>query len=513
MSNNTRYSNSIKNALTGCIGQTIIIILSFISRSVFIAVLGVSYSGLNGLFTNILSVLSLAELGIGEAIIFSLYKPIAMEDKEKIKSLMKLYKQSYNLIGILVASLGISIIPILKYIVTEEQQIPNMILFYILFLSNSVISYFYAYKKSIILANQKAYLCNYINLIISILKTILQIIVLLVTKSFILYLLIQIVFTYLNNVIISRIADKIYPFLNEKANEINKNERKHIFINIKALTVYKVGGILLNSIDNIIITKFCGLIWVGYIGNYTLIINSINTMLSSIFNSITASVGNLIVTENNEKKFFIFKVINLVNFWFFGLCTIALWNLCDYFIETWLSYQFVISKELLFAILLNFYFVGMHNSIFIFRGATGMFRETKFIILITAALNLLLSIILVNKMGILGVFIATFIARITTNIWYEPYILYKKYFKINSIKYFIDMIKYIIILCITNFIVNIFIRNISINGFIGLVVKAISVCILVNVIFGIIFYNTSEYKYIFEKLVVSKINHIKEKFN
>lgn len=493
----SRTKSSIKNIATGVVGQVINTILSFVNRSIFLAILGITYTSLNGLFMNILAVLSLAELGVGDAIIFSLYKPVAEGNKAKIKSLMKLYKKAYTYIGLVVGVLGILIIPFINYLVSEDKRVNNLILIYVLFLINSVISYFYAYKKSIILANQQAYINNIYTTGFNLLKSVLQIIFLIATKSFIIYLIIQIICTFLTNLFISRKADSMYKYLNEEAEDLKKEESKNIFENIKSLTIYKIGGIFLNSTDNIIITKFVGLDWVGYIANYNLIITSVNMILSQIFGGITASVGNLIATESDEKKYFMFRVINLINFWLFGFSSIAILILSNDFINLWIGKEYIVEFKILFILAFNFYLIGMQNSIWVFRGATGMFKETKFIILVTASLNLIFSIVLSQKYGVFGIFIATTLARILTNIWYEPYILFNKYFKVKSIRYFINFIGktiiYIFVYLLTQFLVN----QIPMIGFSKFILSGIIVIIVPNIIFLLFNFKNEEFKYIF----------------
>lgn len=492
----SRTKSSIKNIATGVGGQVINTILSFVNRSIFLSILGITYTSLNGLFMNILAVLSLAELGVGDAIIFSLYKPVAEGNKSKIKSLMKLYKKAYVYIGLVVGVVGILIIPFINYLVSEDKRVNNLILIYVLFLINSVISYFYAYKKSIILANQQAYINNIYTTGFNLLKSVLQIIFLIATKSFIIYLIIQIICTFLTNLFISKKADKLYKYLNEEAEDLKTDESKNIFENIKSLTIYKIGGIFLNSTDNIIITKFVGLDWVGYIANYNLIITSVNMILSQIFGGITASVGNLIATESDEKKYFMFRVINLINFWLFGFSSIAMLILSNDFINLWIGKDYILNRSVLIILIFNFYLLGMQNSIWVFRGATGMFKETKFIILITASLNIILSIFLSQMYGVSGVFLSTIISRLLTNVWYEPYILFKKYLHVSSKKYFSKFISNVILIIITYFFVNEISSKIYIEGFIGLFIKLIVVFSITNLIFLIFYFKKKELKYI-----------------
>lgn len=505
--NSTRTKYSIINIMTGVAGQVVNILLSFLNRSIFLAILGIVYASLNGLFMNILAVLSLAELGVGDAIIFSLYKPIADGQKEKIKSLMGLYKKAYRYIGLFIAVSGVLMIPFINYLLPQEQRVNGVITIYLLFLFNSVISYFYAYKKSIILANQQGYINNIYTTIFTLLKSIFQIVFLIITKSFIVYLIIQIISTFLTNLYISKKANKMYEYLNEEYDELDKEETKSIIENIKSLTIYKIGGVLLNSIDNIIITKFVGLNWVGYVANYSLIINSVNMVLSNVFAGITASVGNLIATESDERKYFMFKVINLVNFWLFGFSAIAILILSDFFIELWIGSKYIMNWNIVLILGLNFYLIGMQNSIWVFRGATGMFKETKFIILITAGINLVLSIMLSKSWGVFGVFIATTIARIFTNVWYEPFILFKNYFKVSSVKYFINFTKYFIIFILGYILTDFMVSFNNLQGIIGFCINVVSVIFIPNFIILVLLFKTEEFKYIKGKI----INMLREK--
>ncbi|MDJ8926938.1 lipopolysaccharide biosynthesis protein [Clostridium perfringens] len=503
----TRTSQSIKTIFTSVIGQIIITVLSFLNRSVFLAVLGITYASINGLFLSIISVLSLAELGIGDAIIYSMYKPIANGDNEKIKSLLKFYKKAYKYIGSLVAIIGIMIIPFINYLIPSDEQVNGLIMIYILFLLNSVASYIFTYKRAIIIANQQGYINYGYVAIFNCIKSILQIILLLITKSFIIYLIIQIISTLITNIVISKRAEILHPYIKEKANELDKKESKDIFENIKALAVYKIGGILMNSTDNIIITKFVGLDWVGYISNYNLIIASVNMVLINIFCGIRASVGNLVATESDSKKYFMFKVINFINFWIFSFSSVAILILSNRFIKLWIGKEYVIDWSILFVLVINFYLVGMQNSIEVFREATGMFKETKFIILITSTINLSLSYIFSINFGVIGVFLATTISILVTNVWYEPFILLKKYFNVSLKNYILNYLRYIMMflfICFTTLFFSSFIKGNSIFDFIKILIL---VCLIPNLIIIIINFRSEELIYI-KNLILNKIKKL-----
>ncbi|MDM0548410.1 sugar translocase [Clostridium perfringens] len=495
----SRINNSVKNILSGAGGQIINTILSFINRSIFLSILGITYLSINGLFLNIISVLSFAELGVGDAIIFSLYSPLAKNDNRKITKLMNLYRKAYTIIGIFILLTGLCFIPFLKYLI--KDNINNLNVIYLLFLLNTVFSYFYTYKKSILIANQKAYICNLYNLAFNVIKIMIQISMLLLTKSFIIYLIIEIIFTLLSNIFISKKVDNLNIYENNKELLLDGEEKKEIFNNIKSLVVYKFSGILLGSTDNIIISKFVGLDWIGYISNYDIVIGAITTILNIVFSSFTASVGNLIASEDKEKNKEIFDSLNMMNFWMYGLATIGIYSLINEFINIWIGNKYLIDKNILLILVFNFYFVGMHQVTWIYRSATGIFRETKYIILITALLNIIISICLSLKLGVFGVFLGTAISRMLTSAWYEPMILFNKYFNSNVTTFYWKNLKYFFILIIGVLINKFFIDFINITGILGLLIKGIVIIIMTNFWFFMVLRKRSEFKYVYFVLV------------
>lgn len=496
MNNGARLSNSMRNVIVGISSQVINLLLSFVSRTIFIKILGITYLGLNGLFTNVLSVLSLAELGIGNAIIFSMYKPLAENDRKKINALMNLYSKAYFIIGIIVAIIGIAIMPFLGYITNGINDIQNIYIIYILYLLNSVISYFFAYKRSIIIADQKNYIITKYQYIFNIMQVIFQVLILIITHNFILYLFIQILCSFFYNLFISMKAEKLYPFLKEKnKHRLDEVNKQAIFNNIKALMIYKVAGVALNGTDNIIMSKIVGTIWVGICSNYNLIIGAVTTILSQLFVGITASIGNLNVTENKEKKEQIFNNINFISFWIFGFCSISFWILSSPFIEIWIGKEYVLNNQILFVLILNFYISGMHTVIYTFRDAMGLFRETKYIPVILTIINIILSILLGVKFGILGIFLATAISRLCTSVAMEPYILYKFAFEKKCYRYYLRYIKYLITILFAAIVTNLISSYINENNIMVLLYKGFICLIIPNLIFLFIYRNTSEFKY------------------
>ena len=298
----SRTKNSVRNAFFTVMGSVVIMVLQLVNRKVFVNFLADEYLGLNGLFSNILSMLSMSEMGIGTAMIFSLYQPVGENNTEKIKSLMRLYKKLYTIIGWFVLGMGFAITPFLRFFIKEMPDIPYIHLYFMMYVLNSGISYFYTYKRSIIICNQEDYISSLTTMGASVATRVVQLIFLIATHNYFLFLLTQIVFTRLENVIISKIADKKYPYLLEKEIEpLSSEDTASIKKNIYAMMTQKIGSVIVSSTDNLIISKILGLTILGFYSNYTLILNTLNSLIVKVFNSITASVGNLVVKGSKEE--------------------------------------------------------------------------------------------------------------------------------------------------------------------------------------------------------------------
>lgn len=503
MENISRSTNSIKNIVSGISGQIISTVSNFISRTIFIKILGITYLGVSGLFGNILSILSLAELGISNAIIYSMYKPISENDKTTIAGLMNLYKKAYTIIGISIAIIGASLIPFLNFIIKDSPNVPNLKVIYILYLSNTVISYFFTYKRSIIIANQKEYIVTLYHYIFNFIQVLVQILILMISHNFILYLLLQILFTFITNISISIKADKLYPYLKDLDDyNLDKKSKSLIFNNIRSLFLYKIGGVILTGTDNIIISKFIGVSSIGIVSNYNLLIGTIQTLTSKIFSGITASIGSFNVKETPENKEFIFRVLNFFSFWLFSFCSICFWILCNPFIKIWLGgEEYILSNSILFILILNFYIYGMQNTNWIFRDTMGLFKNSKYVPLIASVLNLIISIVFAKKFGLVGVFWGTVISRLLTGIWFDPYIIYKHVFINTSIiKYYINYIVNFLVMFAVGILTNFIANTLFIQDHIGDFIGRICLCLIIpNIIYYFLFRDKEEYKFLFNK--------------
>ena len=496
---NSRTKNSIRNSSFSIMTQMLTVIMDFIVKTIFIAILGSEYLGINGLFSNIITLLSLADLGIGIAIPYSLYKPLAEGNTKKIQGLMNYYKKIYNVIGSIVLIVGLSLTPFLSFIIKDMPDIDGLGFIYALFVTHSALSYFFVYKKFLIESDQKGYIISKITFICSFLLNVTRVILLILTKNFIVYLFCSIVWVFVQNFWYSYKANKLYPYIKEKNNEtISEEDKKEISTNVKALLIYKVGNVITSGTDNIVISKYIGLVAVGIFSNYILIVNSLNNILNQLFNAITSSIGNLVVT-NNERSKNIFEKLNFFNFYIYSLCSICLFVLINPFMYIWLGNDYVLSFYVSLCLSINFYIAGMQAVTNSFRSAYGLFYKARFRPLIMVIINIVVSVLLVNVLGIPGVIIGTIVSRLLTTSWLDPYIIYKYGFKDSVLDYYKNYIYYLFVTITSGAIIygitSLFIGN----TIIGWLLAAITTFVLYNIIIFILFNNTEEFRYFLDK--------------
>ena len=494
----SRTYYSILNVTTGILGYIVNTILGFICRIVFVRCLASDYLGINGLFTNILTMLSLAELGIGSAIVFALYKPLAENDKDKIASLVKFYGQAYKIIGIVIGIIGLCILPFLNFIIREQPNIKESItLIYLMYLFNTASTYFFSYRSSLLMAAQQSYIVTGLNYIVTITQSIVQMIYLLLTKEYYGYLIIQTIGTFIYNFSVSKIAVKKFPYIiGDDIKPINKIEKKKPVTNIRDLTLYKISGLLVNSTDNIIITYFKGLSISGITSNYTLFTSTLTSLLNQIFNGINSSIGNHNALSDDKEKEKMFNNVNLINFWLFGWATIGIIFVSSDLVKLCFGSDYVMSMEIPFVLALNVYMVGMQNAVWTYKNTLGIFHYGRFVQMITALLNIVFSIILGKMWGVFGILFASAIARGFTNTWYDPYCIYKYGFHSKPIRYLKRYIYYLIVLILDGLLCYWICNKLSFGIFFNIICKVMVCSVITNLIFYLSFKSTEEFVYL-----------------
>jgi len=429
-----KASTNVRYNLLSYIVKTI---LSFATRTVFIRVLNSTLLGTTSLFTNLLSMLSIAELGISSAIGFSLYKPLANGDKAKVSSIMSLFRKAYIAIGCVVLGLGLVLSLFLQNIIADFESIDNAYLIYAAFLANTVLSYFISYKEILATADQKSYIISRIQILSDIITNALQIIILILTRNFLLYLGIQIIMQIASRIVINITVSKRYSYIDFRSKEkISKTDSDLIRTNVSAMFFHKIGDYFINGTDSIIISSFINIAAVGIYSNYLTIITMLTSVTNMIFNGILSTVGNIIATETPERQYESHRKIDFAGYIIFSYCTLMLFTIMRPFIKIWAGDDYVLDRSIELIIIANFYLVGMRMTINSIKNAAGLYKVDRFSPLIQSAINIITSIALVQQLGLLGVVIGTITSSILLPMWQRPYLVYKHALKRSSKEYF-----------------------------------------------------------------------------
>lgn len=494
-----RKKSSFKNMITAVSSNVLTIIVGLVAQAVFIKILGSEYLGLNGLFSNVISMLGIVELGMGSAIIYNMYKPIAENNHEKIKSLMQFYKKSYRIITLIISIIGIMIIPFIKYIVDIESVTVgiNVYLVYILFLLETICSYILSYKRSMLYADQKEYITNIIHMGYTIIVNTMQLTFLYFTHDYYLYLIIKVMMRLVENIVISSYVNRRYSYLlDNNVTKLYGKTEKDIFQKIKALFFHKIGGFIVSGTDNIIISKYLGLVTVGLYSNYYMIINAVQTVINHIIQATRASVGNLLVTESKTKQFDIFNKIRFVNFWISCFSSICIFVIMDSFITIWIGYKFVLPTKVLLVLVINFFIVSSRSTYGAFKEAAGIFYEDRFVPIIESLLNIVLSIIFVKKFGLMGVFMGTVASGLVLWCYSYPKYVYNKLFGRKISDYIKETIYYFIIfILIAGFTYSLAILISFDNVYLQFISNVLIALIVPNVIMLLLFSKDENFKY------------------
>lgn len=491
--------------------QVLTIILGFVNQTFFIQVLGKQFLGLNGLFKNLLTYLSFAELGIGTSIVFSLYKPLYNEDKLHISALMNFIRRAYTVIGIIVFVLGICLIPIFPYIIKDYGDIKYIQLYFIIYLSNSAVSYFYTYKRSILIADQKEYKSSLNIFKYTMIQTILQIVVLFIFKEYAIYLIVATICTFVSNVSISNLVNKEYPYLKHNLGEkLGNEELRHIKKNIVGMVGSRIGSIVVRSTDNLLLSAFIGLTIVGVYSNYLLIITGISTILSKLVSSVTASIGNLITEKNYEKSHFIFETHYYINLILSTITAACLLVSLNPFINAWVGESYVLTEDTVLIIVINYFIDQLRQSSIVFISAYGLFVPNGKKSVIEAVINFILSFtfLTIFNLGIKGVLLGTIVTNLVVNSWFEPFIIFKKGFYMGHtfLRFYLktylgNSILMIFFTGVFSVIINLIDSKINFSSLVIAFLNSIVMILLLGITVLFVFHNQKSVIYLKEKFI------------
>ena len=491
-----RKKNATRNIIFGVILKAYQIVVPFLMRTAMIYFMGVQYLGLNSLFTSILQVLNLAELGAGSAMIYSMYQPIASDDKKKICALMRLYKFYYRAIGCVIAFLGLLLLPFIPHLV--KSDLPDNLNIYVLYLLNlgaTVLTYWlFAYKNAILDAYQRTDITSKIMLVTSTIQYFLQILILVFLKNYYVYLIVVLVTQIANNLITAAIVQYKYP--NYVAmGELEKDEVKQINCRIRDLFTSKLGGVIsVNSADTVVISAFLGLTKLAIYQNYYFIITSVIGVVGIVFSSCTAGIGNSMVTETIEKNYkdfkkFTFLVMAIVNF-----CTSCFLCLFQPFMEVWVGNELMLSFGMV--VLFCIYFIDYECMalLSVYKDACGIWHQDRFRPLCEAGINLLLNLLLVNIGGLYGILLSTIISMSFVSLPWLVMNLFNFVFRRSSSEYISILIQNVIVVIVDMIVCYAICQMVHLGGIMTIIFRGAVCVVFSNISYFAIWKNNEDFK-------------------
>ena len=496
----SRTENASRNILWGAINKIISLGLPFITRTVMIYTLGMQYVGLGSLFSSILQVLSFAELGIGSALVFSMYKPMAEGDDEKICALLSFYRKSYRIIGSVILVFGLVLMPFLESLIAGD--IPegiNLQALFSIYLINNILGYFlYAYKQSLFTASQRTDMISKIGMGLQLLSSVGQILTLVLLHNYYVYVIVIPVITCLNNLCIGVLTDKYYPQYKCRGN-LEKKELKIIEKKVGGMVFQKIGGIVLSSVDTIVISAFLGLTTLALYQNYYYIITSIFGFLTVIMQSIIAGVGNSVATETTDKNYKDFKKFNFIYIWIVAWCTTCLLCLYQPFMRLWVGQKNMFGSGMVVLFALYFFVHKWCDMLYVYQEACGIWWETKFVPLVAAILNLIVNIILVKTIGLPGILISTIVSVVLIYDTGYAKVIFNTYFKKiqgGLRKYWARQAMYLLSAlfasAVTVIICSLFETS---SSLLALIVNGVVCVVVPNIIYFLLWRNLPEFEY------------------
>lgn len=437
MSTASRTQKSVKNIWVALVTQVFLLLASFATRSVFIATLGAEYLGMNALFVSMVAVLGLADAGMAGAMTYALYDPLSRGDLVRTRALVKFCGRIYRRVSLIVAAIGTLTIPLLPLLLKLEQPVPRAPLYFGILVMDASVGYLFIYRTILLNADQRTYVVRIYTTAILCVRSVVQIFVLLKLESYFGFLAAQLVGTAATNLLVYRATTRRYPFLRERdETSLAAPDQRHLYASVRSMLLYRVGGMILNNTDPILISVIVGTASLGFYSNYMLLVGSAMMFTDIVFTALTPSVGNLAASESVDRRRIVFNELNIVAAVGYGAMTFLVALATGPFVSLWLGPAFTLPRTVVLAMALNVYLSGIMAPVATFRTATGLFRETRYVFLITAALNVLLSIALGLAYGIAGILFATALARVCTHVWFEPLLLWRNHLHASAFPYF-----------------------------------------------------------------------------
>lgn len=480
-----RTKNAARNIAFGSVLKLYQVITPFLMRTSMIYFMGVQYLGLNSLFTSILQVLNLTELGVGSAMVYSMYKPIADDDVSSICALMKLYRLYYRIIGIVIAVVGVALTPFIPYLIKSDLPAGlNIYVLYLLNLGATVLSYWlFAYKNSLFQAHQRVDITSKITLITTTFQYAVQLSIIVFIKDYYLYVLAALLAQALTNIITAISATKKYPNY-KPMGKLEASVVNSINQRIRDLFTSKLGGVIVNSADTVVISAFLGLTALAVYQNYYFILTSISGFILIIFNACTAGIGNSIITETKEKNFNDLKKFTFLICWISGFCTCCFLCLYQPFMYIWVGKELMLNFSAVVCFCLYFFVYEINQLLCTYKDAAGIWHEDRFRPLVTALTNLVMNLIMVQFWGIYGVILSTVLSTLFIGMPWLLHNLFTILFeKRQLLLYLKALLQYTFVIFVSCTICYAICQLFSFSEWTTLIVRAILCCIIPNMVY------------------------------
>ncbi len=490
----SRTKNATRNIVWGIIYKMSTLILPFIVRTVMIYSLGSEYLGLSSLFTSVLSVLSLAELGVGSAMVYAMYKPVAENDTDTVCALLNLYKKIYKIIGIVIVVVGLAIMPFLRnFISGDVPDDVNIYVLFIVYLANTAGSYLlFAYQASVLNASQRNDVASKVNMFTGIAKNFVQIIILLFWHNYYGYVILLPITSYIANIILAVCARKMYPQYVCRG-KVKPQIIKEIKGKVMALFAVKITGVIYNSVDSIVISAFLGLVALAKYNNYYYIMNAIISIVTVVFTSIVSSIGNSIVLESDKKNYNDYMNLSFINAWIVGWCTVCLFCLYQPFMKLWVGEDLMYGMGIVICFCMYFYAFQLKSVQSAYKDAAGLWKEDMWRSYAANAFNLVMNIILVQIIGIYGILLSTILALTVVTYPWQTWMIHKKLFHCSMWPYIGRLGIYAVITFVACAVTYAFCGLIRGNGIFEFLLKIIICGIVPNIIFLVTTFKMKEF--------------------
>lgn len=489
---NSRTKNLLLNVGIGYLAQIITLLLQFVNRKAFLANLPVEYLGISGLFANILSVLALAELGADSAFVYTLYKPLAENDTKHVYSLLRYFRRVYMWLTIAVYACGLALVPVLKFIVNFDNSVgittKEYTVYYIIYLTNTAITYLAAHCTTLLRANQDERVIRIFTLMTTIAMQLVQLVALYLWKNFAVYLCVILITTCVNTFIIVWVTKRRYPACLKKQGLVEVDKEG---INRKVIStfLYKIGAVLVNNVDNILISILVSTTAVGLYSNYYTVTSAVQGLIAIVSTSLLSGLGNLFTNHDLQQQKRVFNIQLLLYHLIGAVGGIGFGLLFNDFIGLWVGKEYCFDNIIAIVLAVNFYIINSTAPVWLIREANGMFERVKYLMFIRAGVNLLLSWVLGKYYGVFGILLATGISLIVTSVWYEPGIIFKSIFKVRAWFYWKQQIRYFAT-TLTALVISVFAVCVLPGGLGGFVLKGCAIVLIVPGCFCVVNWRT-----------------------